>query len=164
MTTEPTLPSAADLDAHESQQGKSGHDAVMDNLTKPPQVFTLAATTEETAEAVDYVKSKGYSDEAAAEIVAREGAVVILKSKAHEASLNQLPPPPPTNQALERDPAILAARAPVAPTVVNRYGVVFEPETHAAHPSGEPKFDSTGKFILKEHDYAPRTPNVPGGK
>lgn len=51
-----------------------------------------------------------------------------------------------------------------APAVYSREGVLFDPEVHAAHEDGTPKTDSRGVFISKEHDYNPRTPNMPGGK
>lgn len=79
----------------------------------------------------------------------------------------------PTAPPAEPEKATEAPAAPVPPKpapkkdyagALDRGGVPFDPDVHAAQKDGSPKTDSIGRYILKEHDYSPRTPNVPGGK
>lgn len=174
------LPSGADLDANQTEKqaaaeteaapqeqpeamtpgpvsagdpgAKQAHDAAVGALTGAGQQAASVAPelTEDaqTQEARLYVMSKGYDRGAADKILVEHGVDEVLKSKAAEGKPNTVAPTEP---------------AP-AEQVVSRSGEVFDAETHAQHATGEPKTDSTGKFIRIEHDYSPQVPNIPGGK
>lgn len=138
---------------------KAAHDAVHENLTADSRIgarlpdLTPGPATDE---AIAYVMTKGYTREAAVKIVQETGVDAILTAQAHEA---------PGKRIVEGivGAAENALRGP-KPVPVNRYNERFEPELHAANPDGSPKEDSAGRYILREHDYQPRTPNIPGGK
>lgn len=68
----------------------------------------------------------------------------------------ELPPaPPPVPPELQHQGPALPPDEPV----ISRHGEQFNPDIHAQLPTGDPKTDSTGKFILKEHDYRGPRPN-----
>lgn len=84
---------------------------------------------------------------------------------AHDALMADLTklPEPPEEGLPASPPAVPEAEQNQGPAVapdepkeqaVSRHGEIFNPEIHAQLPTGDPKTDSTGKFILKEHDYA----------
>lgn len=134
------------------QTAKEIHDAKFAELTgqnaAAEDQLPDIGESPEAKEAVEFVMSKGYSESAAKTIVQREGVDLILASKASEGK--------------PRIEIIAPAEPDTQP--VSRYGERFDPERHARLPTGEPKTDSTGKFILKEHDYQPpHVPNIVGG-
>lgn len=61
------------------------------------------------------------------------------------------PPPPVIDFQPNQGPAV--APEPPKEMQVSRHGEVFDPTIHAQLPTGDPKTDSAGKFIFKEHDY-----------
>jgi hypothetical protein len=158
MTDETGLPSGADLDAAAAEQAtgqatapaKDAHDAVLGDLTKPAPQKPDLTPGPDTDAAIAYVENKGYTHEAAIKIVQENGVDTILAAKSHEDAA-QRPPAPPA--------AVRAAAAAPPGITVSRHGEVFNPEIHAQLPTGDPKTDSTGRFILKEHDYRGPRPN-----
>lgn len=53
---------------------------------------------------------------------------------------------------------------PEKPVITNRHGQVFDPEVFASQSDGSPATDSQGKFILKQHHYAPPAQNFFGSR
>ena len=169
MTDENGLPSQADLDAVNAElmseantapaavtrkeppaapasPAKAAHDAMLSGMTAAQKPDLTPGPDAEAA--IAYVMSKGYEREAAQRIVQDNGVDTILTSKSHEES---------TLKNMEQFPKTGVA-TPVVEQVVSRHGEIFNPDVHAQLPTGDPKTDSTGRFIMKEHDYSgPKT-------
>jgi hypothetical protein len=154
------LPSSADLDAVASEQqvqeatssAKDAHDSVIGDLTKPvPQKPDLTPGPDADA-AIAYVEAKGYSHNAAIDIVKKNGVDTILMAKSHEENVLR-----PVQAAQMEQPQVRQTEQ--TEPLVSRHGEPFNPEIHAQLPTGDPKTDSTGRFILKEHDYRGPRPN-----
>jgi len=185
MTDQPGLPSAADLDAVNAElaagratapaltqamldkavesakeesasipgiaPAKAAHDATIGGITAQPETQGIAQAVADTADALGYIQSKGYSLDEAEAKVKEQGVASILAAKALESTLAQAPQ---VRQAQAIDPE----------PVVSRHGEVFNPDIHAQLPTGDPKTDSTGRFISKANDYSPANVQIPGGK
>lgn len=155
------LPSGADLDANANEEAtkaataKSASDSILKNLTAKKPELTPGP---ETDEAIEYVKSKGYTVAAAKSIVQANGVDMVLKAKAHEEA-KAFPPPSDKIPPLPRGPEGTVSVTKADQIRVSRHGEVFNSEIHAQLPTGDPKTDSTGRFILKQHDYAGPRPN-----
>lgn len=63
----------------------------------------------------------------------------------------ELPPPPPPVPIEEQNQGEAVAPDSSEP-IISRHGEIFDRHIHAMD-GDKPKIDSTGKFILKEHDY-----------
>jgi len=161
MTDQSNLPAKSELDALKTGIGagqaaapaKAAHDAVLGDLTKTAPQKPDLTPGPDTDAAIAYVEAKGYSHDMAIEIVQEKGVDTILAAKAHDDSQQR----PPT---LGAAPQVRQPQAgPRAEQPVSRHGEPFNPEIHAQLPTGDPKTDSTGRFILKDHDYRGPRPN-----
>jgi hypothetical protein len=99
-------------------------------------------------EAIGFARGRGYTEEAAQQIVREWGVEGVLAAR----------------DALGIDRRKQEPKPLPETPIVSRHGEVFDPNVHAVHRDGLPATDSTGRFMLKEHFYAPSTPNVPGGR
>ena len=74
-----------------------------------------------------------------------------------EAANANLPQPPSPVPEAEQNQGQAVAPDPM---IVSRHGEIFDKSIHARNPDGTPKTDSTGRFILKEHDYCGPRPSA----
>ena len=166
MTEQPGVPSAADLDAVnaelEQASKTAGAKEAHDTVTEQPG-FPSAAD-------VDWLIGQFTAKNATLDALMahfREGCPLAPSKETHDLEARlycQLLLAAMSDFAAKKEAPAVSEGTKAAPAVYSREGVLFDPEVHAAHEDGTPKTDSRGVFISKEHDYNPRTPNMPGGK